>query len=127
MAQGLEEAKAALTKANDEYVMYYNCWPVFAPGDKVWLDRSNIATNHHPSYLIDNSGHLQLKPVSDMEPTALLCHPTSNIYILYSLLSKLSLALPDPILGCQHDPPPPPTLKIYRASSQVCGEQERNC
>jgi hypothetical protein len=25
MAQGLEEAKAALTKANDEYVMYYNC------------------------------------------------------------------------------------------------------
>jgi hypothetical protein len=25
MAQGLEEAKVALTKAKDEYVMYYNC------------------------------------------------------------------------------------------------------
>jgi hypothetical protein len=25
MAQGLDEAKAALTKAKDEYVMYYNC------------------------------------------------------------------------------------------------------
>jgi hypothetical protein len=24
MAQGLEEAKAALTKAKDEYAMYYN-------------------------------------------------------------------------------------------------------
>jgi hypothetical protein len=25
MAQGLEEAKVELTKAKDEYVMYYNC------------------------------------------------------------------------------------------------------
>jgi hypothetical protein len=39
MALGIEEAKAALTKAKDEYAMYYNrrCEPalVFAPGDKV--------------------------------------------------------------------------------------------
>jgi hypothetical protein len=49
MALGIEEAKAALTKAKDTYTMYYNCQCepalVFAPGDKVWLDRSNIATN----------------------------------------------------------------------------------
>jgi hypothetical protein len=49
MAQGLEEAKVALTKAQDKYVMYYNhqCKPVliFAPGDKVWLDGSDITTN----------------------------------------------------------------------------------
>jgi hypothetical protein len=25
MALGIEEAKAALTKAKDEYAMYYNC------------------------------------------------------------------------------------------------------
>jgi hypothetical protein len=25
MVQGLEEAKVALTKAKDEYMMYYNC------------------------------------------------------------------------------------------------------
>jgi hypothetical protein len=41
MALGIEEAKAAFTKAKDEYAMYYNCRcgpaPVFAPGDKVWL------------------------------------------------------------------------------------------
>jgi hypothetical protein len=47
MAQGLEKATAALTK--DEYTMYYNCRcdpaPIFAPGDKVWLDRSGITTN----------------------------------------------------------------------------------
>jgi hypothetical protein len=49
MPQGLEEAKAALTKAKDEYTMYYNRQRepalVFAPGDKVWLDGSDIATN----------------------------------------------------------------------------------
>jgi hypothetical protein len=49
MAEGLEEAKVALTKAKDDYMIYYNhqCEPaqVFAPGDKVWLDRSNITTN----------------------------------------------------------------------------------
>jgi hypothetical protein len=49
MVQGLDEAKMALTKAKDEYVMYYNhqCEPapIFAPGNKVWLDRSDIVTN----------------------------------------------------------------------------------
>jgi hypothetical protein len=49
MALEIEEAKVALTKAKDEYAMYYNCRhepaPVFAPGDKVWSDGSDIATN----------------------------------------------------------------------------------
>jgi hypothetical protein len=31
MAQGLEEAKAALTKAKEEYTMYYNCQCKLAP------------------------------------------------------------------------------------------------
>jgi hypothetical protein len=49
MEKGLEEAKEALTKVKDEYVMYCNCQyepaPVFAPGDRVWLNGSDIATN----------------------------------------------------------------------------------
>jgi hypothetical protein len=48
IALGIEEAKAALTKAKDKYTMYYNHQygpaPVFTPGDKVWLDGSDIAT-----------------------------------------------------------------------------------
>jgi hypothetical protein len=48
MAQGLEEAKSAIAKAKDEYAMYYNHQrkpaPVFKPGDRVWLDGSDIAT-----------------------------------------------------------------------------------
>jgi transposase InsO family protein len=55
MALGIEEAKAALTKVKDEYTMYYNHQrepaPVFAPGDKVWLDGSDIATNRPSSKL----------------------------------------------------------------------------
>jgi hypothetical protein len=55
IALGIEEAKAALTKAKDEYAMYYNCWHepavVFTPGDRVWLDGSNIATNRPSSKL----------------------------------------------------------------------------
>jgi hypothetical protein len=39
VAQGLEEVKVALTKAKDEYAMYYNCQHeptlVFTPGDRV--------------------------------------------------------------------------------------------
>jgi hypothetical protein len=55
MALGIEEAKAALTKAKDKYAMYYNRRRepalVFAPGDRVWLDESDIATNRLSSKL----------------------------------------------------------------------------
>jgi hypothetical protein len=55
MAKGQEEAKAALMKVKDEYTMYYNRQsepaPIFAPGDKVYLDGSDIATNQPSSKL----------------------------------------------------------------------------
>jgi hypothetical protein len=55
MVLGIEEVKVALTKVKDEYAMYYNCRrelaPVFVPGDKVWLDGSDIATNRPSSKL----------------------------------------------------------------------------
>jgi len=44
----LEEAKAALAKAKDDMAHYYNqqCSPapIFAPGDKVYLDATDIHT-----------------------------------------------------------------------------------
>jgi hypothetical protein len=43
IALGIEKAKVALTKVKDEYIIYYNHQHepalVFAPGDRVWLDR----------------------------------------------------------------------------------------
>jgi hypothetical protein len=51
MAKELKEMKAALVKVKDEYAMYYNCRrkpaPIFAPGDKVWLNGSDIMTNQN--------------------------------------------------------------------------------
>jgi hypothetical protein len=62
MALGIEEAKSALTKAKDEYAMYYNrCRepaPVFTQGDRVWLDGSDNATNRPSSKL----SHRRLGP-----------------------------------------------------------------
>jgi len=44
-----EEAKAALAKAKDDMACFYNFWhdptPVFQPGDRVYLDASDICTN----------------------------------------------------------------------------------
>jgi hypothetical protein len=55
MEMGLDEMKAGLTEVKDEYVMYYNHQRepalVVTPGDKVWLDRSNITTNRPSSKL----------------------------------------------------------------------------
>jgi hypothetical protein len=102
MALGIEEAKAALTKAKDEYSMYYNHRrepaPVFTPGDKVWLDGSNIATNRPSSKL----SHQRLGPFVvkacvghgayhlALPPQLRRLHPVFPVV-------KLSPVLPDPI------------------------------
>ena len=48
MESSLSDVKAALTKAKDDMAMYYNRQqqpaPTLAPGDKVFLDASDIHT-----------------------------------------------------------------------------------
>ena len=48
MKATLEEARSALAKSKEDMAQYYNqCWSpalVFKPGNKVYLDRSNIHT-----------------------------------------------------------------------------------
>jgi hypothetical protein len=104
MALGIEEAKAALTKVKDEYAMYYNHWRepalVFAPGDRVWLDGSNITTNRPSSKL----SHRRLGP---FVVEACVSHGTyylalpphfRRLHPIFPVV-KLSPALPDPIPG----------------------------
>jgi hypothetical protein len=49
MSKGLEKAKSVLSKAKDEYMLYYNCCREPAlelqPGDLVWVDATDIATD----------------------------------------------------------------------------------
>src|ERR1700675_4125039 len=62
MELGLREAQAALTKAKDEYAHYYNRrrtpGPDFKPGDRVWLDASDIKTTRPSAKL----AHRRLGP-----------------------------------------------------------------
>jgi hypothetical protein len=62
MAWGLEEAKAALTKVKDRYVLYYNhCrtpTPELKPGNLVCVSNSDIQMTC-PSWML---GHCNLEP-----------------------------------------------------------------
>src|SRR3979490_121416 len=62
MSKGLEEAKSALSKTKDKYTLYYNRrrepTPVLQPGDLVWVDATDIATNR-PSVKL---AHCRLGP-----------------------------------------------------------------
>jgi hypothetical protein len=62
MEEFLSEAKAALAKAKDDMSTYYNRWhkpaPIFVPGDKVYLDASDI----HTTCPLQKLAHWQLGP-----------------------------------------------------------------
>ena len=107
----LEEAKLAPAKSKDNMVRYYDqrCMPApeYQPGDKVYLDASDVSTTRPSKKL----SHQQLSPFPVERkvgngayrlclPVAMKCiHPVFNVV-------KLTPALEDPIVG-RHAPPPP--------------------
>jgi transposase InsO family protein len=115
MARGLEEAKSALVKAQEEYTLYYNRRrepaPEFKPGDKVWLDSSDIRTTRPSTKL----AHRRIGPFPierkvghgayrlTLPRSLRLLHPVFPV-------TKLTLAIPDPIPGRKSVAPPPPDL-----------------
>jgi hypothetical protein len=91
MEDALEEAKAALTKSKDDMAKYYD-WkqtlsPDYKPGDKVYLDASDIQTNR-PSWKLS---HQRLGPFSivakvgnstyqlKLPPSMSQLHPVFNV------------------------------------------------
>src|SRR3979490_1828492 len=102
METGLEEAKAALGKAKAEYSHYYDRRrtpaPTLNPGDRVWLDASDIKTTRPSAKL----AHRRLGPFTVEKqvghgayklqlPCSLSClHPVFPIV-------KLTPGPPDPI------------------------------
>jgi hypothetical protein len=135
MVLGIEEVKAALTKAKDKYAMYYNhrCKPapVFTPGDRVWLDGSDIATNRPSSKL----SHQHLGPVveacvSHGAYRLKLPHHFHHLHPVFPVV-KLSPVPPDPILGRRPAPPPPTTLvdgeEEYEVEAILDSRMHYNC
>ena len=104
MEDALKEAKAALAKSKDDMAKYYNQRrtpaPDYQPGDKVYLDASDIHTTRPSRKLL----HWRLGPFPIMKkvrngayclqfPPSMSClHPIFNVI-------KLTLALEDPIHG----------------------------
>ena len=104
MESSLSNAKAALVKAKHDMATYYNCqWkpsPMFAPGDKVFLDASDIHTTCPSKKLV----HRQLAPYLVKEQVRsqayYLCLPKSlsHLHPVFPII-KLTPALNDLIPG----------------------------
>jgi hypothetical protein len=111
MAKGVEEARAALTKAKHEYAMYYNRRrtpaPKFKPGDRVWLDSSDIHTDRPSAKLADRAlGPYKVERCVGRD-TYHLALPFSMRRLCpnFSVI-KLRLAPDDPFPGRRTVPPP---------------------
>jgi hypothetical protein len=121
MRSTLEEAKAALVKSKDDMSRYYNQRrmpaPEFRPGDKVYLDGTDITTTR-PSRKLS---HKYLGPfpvvrkVGNNVYRLRLPLSMSRIHLVFNVV-KLTPAPDDPITGRHTAPPPPPEI--------VDGEEE---
>ncbi|GLB43833.1 putative retrotransposable element tf2 155 kda protein type 1-like [Lyophyllum shimeji] len=110
-----EEAKAALAKAKDDMARYYDQRripaPEYKPGDRVYLDASDIQTTRPSKKL----SHRYLGPYTierQVGPLAYklrLPRSMSRLHPVFNAV-KLRLAPRDPIPGRRTRPPPPPTL-----------------
>ena len=115
MKSTLEEARSALAKAKDDMARYYNQRrapaPLFAPGDKVYLDSSDI----HMTRPSKKLSHRRLGPYSVKHRVRhyayrlTLPHSMRRLHPVFNVV-KLTLAPPDPIIGRRRTAPPPPEL-----------------
>jgi hypothetical protein len=111
MAKGVKEAKAALAKAKDDYAMYYNRHqtpaPKLKPGDRVWLNASDIKTTR-PSIKLGhrNLGLYTVERCVGRDSYRLrLPISLRRLHPVFSIV-KLFFAPPDPFPGHQTAPPP---------------------
>ena len=100
MQTSLEEAQAALSKAQVEYALYYNCRcdpaPTFKPGDWVLLDVSDIHTDR-PSKILNS---LRLSPFRVVTAVGKAAYklelPTSlkRLHPVFQVVKLLQVPLP---------------------------------
>src|SRR5262245_24395962 len=114
MAKGLEEAKAALAKAKDEYTMYYNRRripaPEYKPGDMVYLDASDIKTTRPSQKLAHrNLGPYKIEAKVGHSYRLQLPQSLQRLWPVFPV-TKLTPAPPDPIPGDRRGAQPHPIL-----------------
>jgi len=115
MESATEEAKSAIHKAQEDMTKYYNRRrspaPVFQPGDRVYLDASDIKTTR----LSPKLSHCRLGPFEierQVRPLAYrlkLPHGLRQLHLVFNVV-KLSTAPDDPIPGRKPRAPPPPIV-----------------
>jgi len=121
MKSATEEAKLAIHKTQEDMMQYYNRKrtpaPVYKPGDRVYLDASDIKTTRPSPKL----SHRRLRPfeierqVGPLAYCLKLPHRMKQLHPVFNIV-KLSAALEDPILGRKPQALPPPIV--------VDGEEE---
>jgi len=120
----IEEVKSAIRKTQDNMKRYYNRKrtpaPVFNPGDKVFLDISDIRTTR-PSQKLS---HRRLSPfiverrIGPMAYRLKLLHWMKQLYPVFNVV-KLTPASDDPIPGRKMTDHPPPIIIDGEAEWEV--------
>jgi len=115
MRTAIEEAKSAIYKAQDDMKKYYDRRrtpaPVFKPGDKVFLDASDIWTMRPLQKLL----HRRLGPfvverqIGPMAYRLRLSYRMKQLYPVFNVV-KLTLAPDDPITGRKTEDHPLPIV-----------------
>ena len=115
MESTTKEAKSAIRKAQEDIMRYYNRRrspaPIFKPGDRVYLDVSDIRM----TCLSPKLSHCRLGPfeierqVGPLAYQLKLPHGLRQLHLVFNVV-KLSAAPDDPIPGREPRAPPPPIV-----------------
>jgi len=115
MESATEEAKSTIRKAQEDMTRYYNqrrsLAPVFQPGDRVYLDASDIKTTC-PSPKLSHCRLGLFKIERQVGPLAYrlkLPHGLRQLHLVFNVV-KLSAALDNPIPGRKPRVPLPPIV-----------------
>jgi len=124
MRMAIKEAKSAICKAQEDMKRYYDQRrtpaPVFNPGDKVFLDASDIQTTR-PSQKLS---HRQLGPfvverrIRPMAYRLKLPYQMKQLHPVFNIV-KLTPAPDNPIMGCKTEDHPPPIVIDGEAEWEV--------
>jgi len=115
MRMAIEEAKSAIHKAQDDIKRYYDHQRtlalVFKPGDKVFLDTSDIRTMCPSQKLLHQRLGLFVveQQIGPMAYRLRLPHGIKQLHPVFNVM-KLILAPDDPIIGHTTEDHPPPIV-----------------